>query len=553
MGDLAPELEQRLLMVLLLGAAAVLGERHAESSIRAADSIYSLAAGWGSVALFAVRSPRTAPCSALFASGIFYVGMRIVVQAMSHSAEVLAFRVTRDDVSSGGYALSDCVASTALAFGGSCCACCGLAVLANDRLVEAKGTRVLAPAVSQIGGMAFAAALVAQLSMYTSLDSLPAIFSASSCAGDHCEAARRARRFYIANSHVGALWACVVGMVVFAVPLSRARVLADGTTGGARQEDNVESLAYAYYYESARIPSAAAVFAAAVSTVVVVAVIFFADQEGSFATAEVTVLYLSIPAVWFVSSLLGCALFVIGNALYIQSRLGSVFGFELRYFTHWSLAASTVLAALLLGTTAVSWVGYSCAASWKPARQRFAYVEIATAGLTIALVSVQLALTLLTLSLFAAFDGSLVGTELSFRQQGFEFTLQHSISFFFAAALYGSRFEVAWYALFTRTRTFRLPSPPFPVSPARARFGTFVLLLRLRVSWRDGGVDNRERLGKNVRRYCYYGLPPVLGVCWLLTLLVSDSDSPYEGGTSWHFFIGIVAAGVPWLIVGVGV
>ena len=173
-----------------------------------------------------------------------------------------------------------------------------------------------------------------------------------------------------------------------------------------------------------------------------------------------------------------------------------------------------MLAALLLGTTAVSWFGYSCAASWKPARQRFAYVEIATAGLTIALVSVQLALTLVTLSLFAAFDGSLVGTELSFRQQGFEFTLQHSVSFFFAAALYGSRFEVAW---------------------------------------RDGGVDDRERLEKHVRRWCYYALPPVLSACWLLTLLVSNSDSPYEGGTSWHLFIGIVAAVVPWVVVGVGV
>ena len=217
-GELAPEVEQRLVLVGLLILVAIFGERHGEPAIRAADSIFVLVAGWAAVVLFALRSPRTAPGSALFAAALLYVGVRLVTQGVSHSAEVMDFRVTREEVSMRGYSMSDCVASTALSFGGSCCACCGIAILVNDRFVEQRGSQVMAAATSQISGMAFAAALIAQLSMYSSIDALPAIFSASSCAGDHCDAAKRARRFFISNSHVGSLWAAVVGMSVFSMP-----------------------------------------------------------------------------------------------------------------------------------------------------------------------------------------------------------------------------------------------------------------------------------------------------------------------------------------------
>lgn len=560
-GELSPELEQRLVAVCLLAVVAIVGERHADAPIRAADAIFCLLAGWGGLALFALRSTRVVPGSALFGSSLFYAGVRVVLQAVSHSSEVVNFRVSREDVSARGYALSDCVGSTALAFGGSCCACCGLCVLANDRRIESFGTRVISPAVSQIGAMAFAAALVAQLSVYSSLEALPALFSDSSCAGDHCGAARRARRFFISNSHVGCLWACVVAMVVFGLPRTN------------KEPANRESLASAYYSANGA-PQGAAILSSFVSASVVAAFVHFADearlapvgvwchltparlqQDGSFAIAEVTLLYMSIPVTWFVSSLVGCVLFVLGNGMYIQSRLGSVFGFDLRYFTHWSLATSTLITGLLLVTTLISWFGYTAWVPWKPARQRFSHVETATAGLAVALVSVQLALTLLTLSLFAAFDGSIVSTEGSFREQGgrracsaaaprlhprppptgYEFTLQHSVSFFFAAALYGTRFEVAR---------------------------------------KDGGGEDRERLSTRARRACYYAPPPALGVAWLASLATTWSPSPYDHGTSWHLVraslperdacfcllpvarakaVGVVAALVPWLVVGMGV
>lgn len=537
-GEFSPELEQRMVAACLLALTAVFGERHAEGSIRAADAIFCLLAGWAGLAFFALRSTRVVPGAALFASSLFYAGVRIVMQAVSHSYEVMSFRVSRDDVSSRGYALSNCVGSTALAFGGSCCACCGLCVLANDRHIESFGTRVLSPAVTQIAAMAFAAAMVAQLSMYSSLDALPALFSDSSCAGDHCGAARRARRFFVSNSHVGCLWACVVAMVLFGLPRT------------SLQQEKGESLASAYYSPRGA-PHGAAILSSFVSASVIAAVVHFADearlapvcvwctltavclqQDGSFAVTEVTLLYMSIPVVWFVSSALGCALFVLGNGMYIQSRLGSVFGFDLRYFTHWSLAASTLITGLLLVSTLISWFGYNASLPWKPARQRLSHVEVATAGLAIALVSVQLALTLLTLSLFAAFDGSIVSTEGSFREQGegrasfapspalthrpltgYEFTLQHSISFFFAAAFYGSRFEVAR---------------------------------------KNGGREDGERLSESTRRACYYVPPPALGVAWLLSLAATSSGSPYGQGTSWHLAVGVVAAVVPWVVTGMG-
>ena len=77
---------------------------------------------------------------------------------------------------------------------------------------------------------------------------------------------------------------------------------------------------------------------------------------------------------------------------------------------------------------------------------------------------------------------------------------------------------------------------------------------RFEVAYRDGGNDDKERLSPRVRRICYYSPPPVLGACWLVTLLISGDSSPYEKGTSYlHFIVGVVAAGIPWLVVGAGV
>lgn len=51
---------------------------------------------------------------------------------------------------------------------------------------------------------------------------------------------------------------------------------------------------------------------------------------------------------------------------------------------------------------------------------RSPFLERTISGLSIGLLSIQLALSMLTLTLFASYDGSLVASEIPFRQAGFE-------------------------------------------------------------------------------------------------------------------------------------
>lgn len=163
-GEHALEFEQRLACLSLLFLVAVLGERQGEDATRMADASFVLFSGYASVVLFAGHR-KTTPACALFGALLFYSGVRITAQAFSHCSEVLEFTVSFENSQSLGYALSDSVTSTALAFGGSCCVCCGICVLANERLIQLQGARVLTPAICQISALAFSAALTAQLAM----------------------------------------------------------------------------------------------------------------------------------------------------------------------------------------------------------------------------------------------------------------------------------------------------------------------------------------------------------------------------------------------------
>tara|TARA_B110000046_G_scaffold11688_1_gene11529 strand:+ start:4975 stop:5814 length:840 start_codon:yes stop_codon:yes gene_type:complete len=158
------ELEQRLTLVFLLLLIAGLGERRGEDATRMADASFVLLSGFTTVVLFAGHRKPTPAC-ALFGAFLFYSGVRITSQAFSHCNEVLEFTVSFENSQSLGYALSDCVASTALAFGGSCCACCGIYVIANEKTAQLNGAAALTPVVCQIAALAFAAALAAQLAM----------------------------------------------------------------------------------------------------------------------------------------------------------------------------------------------------------------------------------------------------------------------------------------------------------------------------------------------------------------------------------------------------
>ena len=69
------------------------------------------------------------------------------------------------------------------------------------------------------------------------------------------------------------------------------------------------------------------------------------------------------------------------------------------------------------------------------------WIEIATALLLVALVSMQLSLTVGSLALVSGYDGSRFDDHRTWSQTSFEWATQHCVSFFFAAALVGGRVE----------------------------------------------------------------------------------------------------------------
>ena len=171
------------------------------------------------------------------------------------------------------------------------------------------------------------------------------------------------------------------------------------------------------------------------------------------------------------------------------------------YVTHWSVAVSVVLIALLACTTGISSFLYDSMCS----HNRFVVpVEAVTAIVLVALTSLQLLLTLSTLALVSAYDGSIFTAEQGWRAYGLEWIVQHCLTFFFAAALVGGRFECF-----------------VPAMPKWA----------LRLTW--------------------FLTPALVLVSWAITLLTSKSSSPYDAFTSLPpLLLGVVAALVPWGVLG---
>ena len=489
------EFEQRGILMLVLVVVAVFGENHGNETIRVADAVFVLVAGWSMIALFVMRSAKKTPGSTLVGALMLYIGVRITKAAINHSYEVVTFVVSSERFDTRGYGISDSVFATSLAFGGCIVACSGVTIIVNDRAIKTHGSVFTAPAIAQLAGMAFAAALIAQFSQYSRLEDLGILFSVSSCGGEGCDASFRARRLYISNSATGPLWAAVVGLTIFATPKHR------------RNSTPTE------YYSNNPIPTAGGMVCALVTVAVVAASLYFSDNELSYVTTELLVLFLSIPTTWFLSAPLGCALFVVGNGMYVQDRLGSVWGYNLRYWTHWSLLTSGMLVSVLFVTTTITWCAFHIPLVVNERPLRCLPLELTTSALSIALFSLQLALTITTLVLFASYDGSLVVNETSWREQGFEYSIQHSLSFFFSAAFYGSRFEIVEKS--TRHK------------------------------------DDDARLSSCFRKVWYYSVTPVTILCWMIVVVSSPEGSPYSTSTSVApFVVGVVASAVPWMITG---
>lgn len=491
------ELEQRSVLLSILVVAAFAGEHHGKNYVRVADALFVLVSGWATVFTFVFRSPtrthRPTPGASLAGALLAYVGLRAIRAGMTHGGEASSFTVEAYNFDVRGYAIGDGVVAIMLTFGGSMLTCTGVLVVFNSSLIQELGSYAIAPAVAMNASFVFVAAFVAQLAQYSRLEDLPALFADVACTGgrDPCSAAYRARRLYLANSSPASLWAGCVAATVLSMPKQRRCPSRDD------------------YYQMSNLSTTSTMVTITTTVVAAIAIWGFAAEDSVFAQVELLCLFISVPVAWFGSTWAACALNLAGNLLYMNERLLGTWGFDLNYFTHWSLMFTVAMVALLGITTLIQRVVYAFDNSWLSFdNSKVEHVAILTGMLSVSILSIQLALTLLTLSLIAGYDGALVTSETSWRTAGYEFTVQHSLTFFFAAAVYGSRYE----------------------------------------------TGDLHGISENLRRTVWYSSPLITGAAWGITLLARGHGSPYgEADEYWGLATGIVAAIVPWFVTGVGV
>ena len=255
-----------------------------------------------------------------------------------------------------------------------------------------------------------------------------------------------------------------------------------------------------YVVSLASIESISVLATAAVASVFVFA---FADPVNPMLNeqAELLLLILSIPAAILKWPVLACTLHSIAQVLYIVGRVQGL-GFSLSYYTHWSLFCTLALTVLIGVLTLVSYMLYNGGN-----RRLFAPpIEILTALSLTALVSVQLFLTLGTLGMAAGYSG--VGYHAGlhgWQATGYSFTVQHTVSFFFAAALFATRYE-------------------------------------------------HNMLSLTVRRAVWFVVPSMLAVAWFCCVLAFEvgSHDPYSAFVDvTSFIVGVSAAAVSWAGCGV--
>ena len=177
--------------------------------------------------------------------------------------------------------------------------------------------------------------------------------------------------------------------------------------------------------------------ACAASVIAVLVVYSYADSF--WPAVELLLLFVSIPVAWYSSTWIACVLHASGMLAYTIGRLGSPLGFDLAYLTHWFVAATLLTTLALAVTTCISWLLYSSCVSQG---RYIVWLENLTALLIVALVSMQLFLTIASLGIISGYDGSLMQASsvqaISWRSASLQWATQHCLGFFFAAALVGA-------------------------------------------------------------------------------------------------------------------
>jgi hypothetical protein len=233
----------------------------------------------------------------------------------------------------------------------------------------------------------------------------------------------------------------------------------------------------------------------------VAVVVVYAYADSLWPALELLLLFFSIPVAWYSSTWIACVLHAAGMLVYTIGRLGGPLGFELTYLTHWYVAATLLITLVLAVTTFISWVLYaSCCSTGR----YIVWLENLTALLIVALVSIQLFLTIASLAIISGYDGSMMST-VSWRSASLRWVTQHSLGFFFAAALVGGRFEC-----------------------------------------------HNGHIARWLLRLVWFAVPIALGSCWAFALFASANFIPYgTTGDAASIVIATLAALVPWTLAGI--
>ena len=440
---------------------------------------------------------------ALAASFLGYSGMRIVRAGFTHASHVVQFTSTHDDITTRGFGMANDLVASTLVFGGLLCVCASIIVLSNHEAIYTHGCGPICAVMGHLSVLVFTSAFVVQVVTFAKIDDLGVIFGDHACVGglDTCAASFRARRLYTSNSSAAPLWCCAVGLVSFAFPYNRRcksrREYFVSTEEEVEVEVEVEE-GGGGAREAAVGSGCVAVFS---SVVAVVVVLIHGDRDNLMPSVELLLLYASIPLAWFGSTTVACALHSLGIALYAAGRLGSVWGFDLSYLTHWFVGCTLLVVMALTLTTFVSWALY---ASWCSRGKYIVWLDNLSALLLVALVSMQLFLVVASLAIGSGYDGSFIANAPSWRISSIQWCTQHSISFFFAAALVGGRFE--------------------PHNDEISR-------LTLRATW--------------------FALPLLLVSSWFVYLMINSATIPYgASGDALSLGVAFAAAAAPWAVSG---
>lgn len=501
---------QRGASYALLAIAAWSGLHQGGVNARIADALYTLLCGWAIIVIYGLSGPgvgkrghdsngRRENVIALAASFLGYSGMRIVRAGFTHASHVVQFTSTHDDITTRGFgAANDLVAST-LVFGGILCVCASIIVLSNHEAVYAHGCGPICAVMGHLSVLVFTSAFVVQVVTFAKIDDLGVIFGDHACVGglETCAASFRARRLYTSNSSAAPLWCCAVGLVAFAFPHNRRCNSRRGYFVSTGEQEGKEDDGRGAR-EAAVGSGCVAVFS---SVVAVVVVLTHGDRDNLVPSVELLLLYASIPLAWFGSTAAACALHSVGIALYTAGRLGSVWGFDLSYLTHWFVGCTLVVVMALTLTTLVSWALY---ASWCSRGKYIVWLDNLSALLLVALVSMQLFLVVASLAIGSGYDGSFIANAPSWRISSIQWCTQHSISFFFAAALVGGRFE-----------------------------------------------PHNDEISRRTLRAAWFSVPLLLVSCWFVYLLLNSATIPYgASGDALSLGVAFAAAAVPWAVSG---